>query len=80
MAGEILDPEAFIDSYGDTAPVALGETTMTLGQALEAERLFCPADATKRQDPDRRVRYLARILASAGTLRPEDEHLLGQQE
>jgi hypothetical protein len=76
-----LDPQTFIESYGVTAEVMVGQgMRMTLGQALEAEQLFCPADKISRQDPDRRVRYLAHILGAAGTLRQEDAHLLEEKD
>lgn len=72
--GENLDPQAFIDTYGLDAQVAFTNgMQMTLGQALEAERILCPADVTARQDPRRRIGYLANMLAAGGSLRPEDE-------
>ena len=75
--GEAPDPQAFIDSYGPAAPVAFGNGLQTtLGQALEAESLLCPADAATRQDPLRRIGYLANMLAAADSLRPEDAHYL----
>jgi hypothetical protein len=73
------DPQDFISTYGTDAAVLVGNgMQMTLGQALEAERLFCPADAATRQDPLKRLSYLAGMLAAAGSLRPEDEYLLGR--
>jgi hypothetical protein len=76
-----LDPQALIDSYGMSATVRLGDgKDMTLEQALEAERLFCPADSTDRNDPTKRLGYLANMLAAAGTLRPEHEHLVTRTE
>lgn len=79
--GEYEDPQDFIDAYGLDAPVAFANgMQMTLGQALDAERLLCPADATVRQDPSRRLGYLANILAAGGSLLPEDEHYLPPAE
>ena len=81
MERKLPDPQAFIDAYGADAKVVVGNgRPLTLGQALEAERLLCPADVTARQDPERRLGYLANMLAAGGSLRPEDAHLLGQQE
>jgi hypothetical protein len=78
---EIPDPQTFIDSYGPDAVVVAGNVTkMTLGQALEFERLLCPADATERQDPAKRVGYLANMLAAGGSLRPADECYLTKED
>jgi hypothetical protein len=75
--GEYVDPQDFIDAYGPDAPVAFANgMQMTLRQALDAERLLCPADVTARQDPRRRIGYLANILAAGGSLLPEDEQYL----
>lgn len=75
--GEFVDPQEFIDAYGPDAPVAFANgMQMSLGQALDAERLLCPADAVTRQDPRRRIGYLASMLAAGGSLRPEDEQYL----
>lgn len=77
MEREAIDPQDFIEAYGPDAAVMVGGgMEMTLGQALQAERLLCPADSTNRQDPAKRVGYLARILAAGGSLREEDQHLL----
>lgn len=81
MVDETLDPQIFIDGYGPDAPVIVGsDMRITLGQALAAEAFLCPADAATRENPERRVQYVAGILAAAGTLRPEDAHLLGGTE
>lgn len=83
MEKENLSPQEFIESYGLSAPVRVGRgegREVTLGQALKAENAFCPADKEKREDPVERVGYLAKILAAAGTLRPEDEHFLSRPE
>lgn len=78
---EIPDSQAFIDSYGADAEVVAGKgVRMTLGQALEFERMLCPADTAKRQDPVKRVGYLANMLAAGGSLRLEDEHYLSREE
>ena len=76
---EVPDPQALIEAYGLDARVVVGsgDLAMTLGQALLAESLLCPANPTERQDPRRRLSYLAGMLAAGGSLRPEDEHLLG---
>ena len=74
MTGEILHPDEFLASYSLDVLVKVGNgMDMTLGQALEAERLFCPADIAKRQDVQSRVTYLAGMLAAAGSLLPEHE-------
>lgn len=79
--GEYADPEEFIDAYGTDAPVAFANgMQMTLGQALDAERLLCPADTVDRQDPIKRLGYLASMLAAGGSLRPEDERYLPPAE
>jgi hypothetical protein len=79
--GEYVDPQEFIDAYRPDTPVAFTNgMRMTLGQALEAERLLCPADETARQDPRRRIGYLANILAAGGSLLPEDEQYLPPAE
>ena len=76
---EHLTPESFVESYGPDAAVLVGkDMQITLGQALLAEQAFCPADSDKRQDPAKRLQYLAGMLAAAGSLRPEDQHLLGE--
>ncbi len=77
MEGEITDPQALIAAYGPDAPVrSPNGVAMTLGQVLAAEALLCPADVATRQDPVKRVGYLARMLAAGESLRPEDHHLL----
>lgn len=78
---QALDPQALVDIYGVSAPVRVGDgIDMTLGQALDAEQLFCPAEASTRQDPTKRLGYLANMLAAAGTLKPEHEHLITRNE
>ena len=70
--GKIVDPQAFIGSYDPTTPVAFGNgMRMTLAQALAAEQLLCPANPDARQDPRKRLGYLANMLAAGGSLRPE---------
>ena len=81
MSREIRDPQSFVDSYGLDASVVVGNgMKMTLGQALAAERLLCPAEAIDRQDPAKRIGYLARILAEGGSLLQDDRHWLGDTE
>lgn len=78
---EYVDPEEFIGAYGPDAPVAFAnDMQMTLGQALEAERLLCPADTVDRQDPRKRIGYIATMLEAGGSLRPEDEQYLPPAE
>jgi len=77
MTYENPGPEELIDVYGDEAPVVIGDgVKMSLGQALKMEQMFCPAEVTARQDPVKRVAYLAGMLAAADTLRPEHAYLL----
>jgi hypothetical protein len=79
--GETPDPQAFIDVYGPDAQVGFDNgMSMKLGQALDMERSFCPADQVNRQDPAKRIRYLAKILAAGGSLRPEDSQYLPKPE
>jgi len=80
MNHELPDPEEFVSWYGDEALVKIGDRTMTLGQALAAESLFCPADAATRQEPEQRLGYLASMLAAAGTLDPQDSYLLSERQ
>ncbi len=80
MNDQALTPEKFVGMYGADAPVLVGRAPrlmqITLGQALAAEAAFCEGDDTKRQDPARRIRYMAQMLNAAGTLRPEHVYLL----
>jgi hypothetical protein len=81
MEYETPDPQLFIDSYGLDAPVKVGNgMQISLGQALDAERLLCPADPEKREDPIKRIGYIASMLGEAGTLRPEHQHLIPNHE
>lgn len=73
----IPDPESFANVYGPEAPVVLGNgRAITLGQAFALEAAFCDADPVARQDPVKRIGYLARILEAGGSLRPEHEGFL----
>jgi hypothetical protein len=67
----------FIEQYG-TAPVSLGDREVTLSTALQMEAAFCPADSTKRQDPAKRLSYLAQLVGE--NLLPEHQHLLAEPE
>ena len=80
MSNKELDPQTFVDFYGQDAPVVAGKMKITLGQALEAEKMFCPADEEARQDPQKRLAYLAGMLAAAGSLSPEHEFLIKEQK
>ena len=82
MTAEVPDPESFIDMYGRDDRVRFADTgaEMALGQALQLEALLCKGDPDAVQDPLRRVRYLARILAEGGSLLREHEHLLEDTE
>lgn len=80
MGQENLEPRAFIDAYGVDAAVVVGSgMNMNLGQALAMEELFCPAGEADRQDPAKRLSYLAGMLAAADSLLPEHKHLLGSE-
>jgi enhancing lycopene biosynthesis protein 2 len=80
MTYENPNPEELVDIYGVDAAVTIGNREMTLNQALLAEQLLCPADAAVRQDPEKRVKYLASMLVASGTLREEHYHLLDEPE
>ena len=80
MNHELPDPQEFVSKYGDQAQVVIGDRSMTLGQALAAESLLCPADAATRQKPEQRLGYIATMLARGGSLSPEDAYLLDRQE
>jgi hypothetical protein len=82
MREQLPDPQAFIDSYGPDAAVAFEATGLrtTLGQALAVEAMLCTAEPSRRQDPARRIGYLANILAAADSLRDEDRDLIPQSE
>lgn len=69
-------PEEFINLYNLNSEVLIGERTITLGQALEMEKAFCPAESEVKDNPDVRVYFLAKILAGAGTLLPEHMYIL----
>jgi len=70
------DPNSFVAYYGPTAVVKVGGKAMALGQALQMEALLCPADTTRRQDPQLRIGYLARMLYDGGSLQPAHQRLL----
>jgi hypothetical protein len=78
MTAEMPDAQRFMEMYRPDDRVRFEDTgaEMTLGQALQLEALLCTADTDARQDPLRRIGYLARILAAGGSLLPEHEHLL----
>ncbi len=77
MTPEIPSPQQLIDTYGQNAPVVVGDgSPMTLGQALAFEEMFCTADVANRHDQPKRVGFLAGILAAGGTLKPEHQYLL----
>jgi hypothetical protein len=82
VPSDLPNPESFIESYGLEAKVKIGADSreMTLGQALAFEQMFCPAETTKREDPTKRLGYLAHMLAAAGSLRPEDQYLIEARE
>jgi hypothetical protein len=76
-----LDPQDFIDAYPQDTRVAFGNgMSMTLEQALQAEQMFCSAETADRQDPEKRVGYLATMLAASDSLLPEHEHYLPTPE
>lgn len=79
MSNGVPDPQEFIDAYGPDAPVVVGEgMEMSLGQALQAEKLLCPKEKTDREDPVKRLGYLASMLHAGGSLRSEHQYLLGE--
>lgn len=78
MTDTPLGPEAIIETYGlDATVVVGGGKVMKLGQALQFEAMFCPAEDIRRQDPTKRSIYLAGMLAAGGTiLHPDHQALL----
>lgn len=76
MSPEISDPARFIHEYPGETPVRVGGMTISLAQAQQAEALLCQATPDRRQDPGRRARYYAGMLAAAGSLQKEHEYLL----
>lgn len=53
----------FIEVYGDVL-VGSEPNLIPLAQALKIEELVCPADKSERQDPAKRLSYLARMVGS----------------
>ncbi len=83
MSSEIPDPERFMEMYGPDALVVTGKEgskPLTLEQALLREAMLCEANKEVRQDPVRRVRFLARALAAGGSLLPEHAYLIEESE
>jgi predicted house-cleaning noncanonical NTP pyrophosphatase (MazG superfamily) len=74
-----LTVDAFVAVYAE-APAVFGDRTVPLGAALAMEAMFCPADQDKREDPATRLTFMAGRLAAAGSLLPEHQHLLPQEE
>jgi hypothetical protein len=73
------NPEELIDVYGRDAPVMAGEfpDPIPLGTALALEQRFCrPANLDEARKPENRVAQMVKMLAAAGTLRPEHYGLL----
>jgi hypothetical protein len=82
MKSEFLDPQSLIEDYGREAKVIVGDSDrpITLGTALDIEAFMCTVEETTRQDPAKRLAFLAKILEAGGTLRPEHRHLLDRAE
>lgn len=76
----LLSEQDLIDRYGLEAQVVSGTFTMTLGQALAFEKDFCQAPEEAKADPLKRVRFLAKMLQSGGSLLPEDEYLIRPED
>ena len=77
-APDVMTEAGLLEIYGD-AEGLFGTMRVPLTAAVQMEAAFCrPGDAEAAQDPERRVRYLARRLAAAGTLREEHTHLLAE--
>ncbi len=80
---EAPEVQAFLNMYSPETPVMVGRENpkpMTLGKALDREAMYCVADDSVREDPTRRLGYLAGILAGGGSLLPEHELFLAQAE
>jgi hypothetical protein len=71
---QIPQLEEFVTLYGDSH-VKLGTFELTLNDALAMEASFCPADPEKREDPEARLQYLAKLVGEQ-TLLPEHRFLL----
>ncbi len=86
MAGNQSTEQQLLEAHPLDTPVAVGGrremngTTLTLGFVMMMEASSCPADAQKREDPELRARTLASMLAAAGSLKPEFDHLLQTTE
>jgi hypothetical protein len=75
---ERLTEAEIVAAYGDSPVMINGtETDMTLADALAFEATFCTVAPDRRQDPDARISYLARILKPH--LRPEHRYLLPEE-
>lgn len=76
-------PRDFIANYDPSTPVTFvnrddqrKRLTMPLGSALAFEELSCTGTPANRQDPIKRVQFLAGILSAADELRAEDQQFL----
>jgi hypothetical protein len=67
----------FIAQYGDIK--VEGDESMTLNGLLAMEERFCPAPAEARNDPEKRVAYMAKMVGVAA-LAPEHAHLVPKPE
>jgi hypothetical protein len=71
MSSEITEAE-FIDIYGE-APITFRDQSVPLTTLLQMEAAFCTGQPEARQDPEKRVGYLAKLVGD--NLLPEHEHL-----
>ena len=79
----VRSPEEFMARYAE-APVVFGEGHIPLSEYVAMEARFCPAPTEVREDPEKRLSFLAKAIVFSGQLAAADMiHLppeLAQQE
>ncbi|HYH75394.1 MAG TPA: hypothetical protein VD735_05535 [Candidatus Saccharimonadales bacterium] len=75
-AAPIQSPEDFMERYGEVDVTVPGIGIVApLTEVVAMEERFCPADTADRQDPFKRVGYLANLVLYTGQLNPAHHHL-----
>lgn len=77
-APQKLTETEFVEKYGDST-FKRGDLEVTLNQALEMEKMLCPADIEKRENNDLRLSYMAKMVGAEALL-PEHQYLLEQTD